>query len=88
MKNEGEPREPKHWRARLALGTIATVAVVYDYFCPPGEMISEEIDYLRESDRYGQVTHEVLDALYHHFKRDVPPEEDRIHQLARLINKD
>lgn len=78
----------KHWVPRAAIMAIGIIAVGTDYICPNGETISEEVDRLRESERWGETTHAVLDALYHHFKRDIPPEEDKIHRFALLFEKD
>lgn len=85
---EQAPKQPKHWRARLALGAIASIVVSYDALCPKNETISQEVDYLRDNPHTGKITNWIIDSLYHHLKRDVPPEDDPIHQFASYFGKD
>lgn len=82
------PERGKHWRPRLAILAMGSLAVGYDIICPKGQTISEEVDYLRENPKTGRVTNWLLDALYNHLKRIGPPEEDPIHKLAQYIGKD
>lgn len=73
---------------QLAIMAIGVFATVFDVLCKKGCTISEEVDRLRESPVTGKYTHLALEALYHHFKRDVPPEDDPIHRIATYIGKD
>ncbi len=75
----------RHIAPRLAIGAILGFVAIYDYFAPEGELISDEVDRLRESPKTGILTHFVIDSFYHHLKRDVPPETDPIHLIGSII---
>lgn len=78
----------EHLAPKVAIAVILGFVAVYDAVCKRGNTISEQVDRWRESDRTSGVTNFVIDSLYKHLKRSVPPEEDPVHWLASLVGKD
>lgn len=86
--NEGQPSRIERLAPQAVITLLLGIVAVYDYVCKDELMVSKEVDRLRESPATGKMTNWVLDTLYHHLKRNVPPEDDPIHRFATYFNKD
>lgn len=72
--------------AKLGWGDWAWLAiVVYEVFCPPGEMLSESLD--RKLSRYPRLTEAMIVYVALHCANRLPPQVDLLHQAARLLGR-
>lgn len=71
---------------RLGWGDWAWMAIlVYELFCPPGEMLSESLD--RRLDRVPRLTEALIVYTALHCANRLPPRLDLFHQMARLLGR-
>jgi len=77
----------EHWRSRLAMIAIAGIVVIHDATCKQGDTITEETRRLRQTKLGRFIVPWLVDSVADHLLERVEPENDWIHQVAKLSPK-
>lgn len=72
----------RHVPSKLAIGAIIGGVALYEALCPKGELISEEVDRLRETKVGRYVVPIVIGTTALHLLRLLPPAIDPLHRLG------